>query len=151
MAPPVGAAPPDRYQEVYSWDVSEVDEWLSAECGFTVVVSSKGQYRETYYYDRSGELLRVSAHPSYASVLTSEYGSLATADRGVDKYSFDADGNLLVHGTGIHLKVNGTAYSIGLWRLTFDEDGVVVSQEYHGNFGLEYPDLVPYLCEALGP
>jgi hypothetical protein len=82
--------------------------------------------------------------------LTSEYGSLSTADRGVDKFSWDADGNLLIHGTGIHLKVKGSAYSIGLWRLTIGEDGLM-SQEYHSNFGLEFPELVPYICKALGP
>ena len=151
IAAPAAAAPPDRYKETYSWDVEATDDFLSRECGFEIMASSKGQYRETYYYDRSGELVRVSAHPSYASVLTSEYGSLATADRGVDKYSWDADGNLLVHGTGIHLKVKGRAYSIGLWRLTFGDDDLPLSQEYHGNFGLEFPDLVPYVCKALGP
>lgn len=150
IAAPAVAAPPERYKETYSWDVTEKDEYLSNECETTIMASSKGQYRETYYYDRSGDLVRVSAHPSYASVLSSEYGSLATADRGVDKFSWDADGNLMVHGTGIHLRVKGSAYSIGLWRLTFGPTGVV-SQEYHGNFGLEFPDIVPYLCEALGP
>lgn len=151
VASPAAADPPLRWAETYTWDETVEDAFLTGECGFEVMASSKGRYSETYRFDKAGNLVRVDAHPSYASVLSSAYGSLTTADRGVDKYSLDADGNLQVHGTGIHLKVKGQAYSIGLWRLTFGPEGEVLSQEYHGNFGLTYPYIVPFICEALGP
>ena len=148
-----GAVKPERVEDI-RWDgtVTELDMGLSAECGFTVTVSSRGHLRGTLFFNQDGSIKRFVGHPSFSSVLSSAWATIETADRGVDKFTENADGTLTVHGTGIHFRVKGEAYAIGLWRITFDpETGENVSAEYHGNFGLEQPDIVPFICGRLGP
>ena len=70
----------------------------------------------------------------------------------MDKISVNPDGTLLVFGTGIHLKVKGQVYAIGLWRLTFDpETGEILNQEYHGMFDVLQPEIIDAICSLLGP
>jgi hypothetical protein len=91
-------------------------------------------------------------HPSFRQTLSSEWGSITTDDRGVDKITENPDGTISVFGTGIHLRVKGDAYAIGLWRLVIDPDtGDLLDASYHGNFGLEEPEIVPYICSRLAP
>jgi hypothetical protein len=152
---PAGATSPERVEDI-RWDgtVTERDEFLSAECGFDVFATSRGHFRGTVYFNREGEIKRFVGHPSLTNVLSSASATIETADRGVDKITAaNADGSLLtVHGTGIHFRVKGEAYAIGLWRITFDAaTGENISAEYHGNFGLEEPDIVPFICGRLAP
>jgi hypothetical protein len=132
--------------------ISELDEGLSETCGFPVTFSAKGRFRGTIYFNADGSFRRFVGHPSFRQTLSSEWGSITTDDRGVDKFTLNPDGTLSVFGTGIHLRVKGEAYAIGLWRLVIDlETGELLDASYHGNFGLEEPDIDPYICARLGP
>jgi hypothetical protein len=92
----------------------------------------------TLYFNQDGSIKRFVSHPSFSTVLSSASTTIETADRGVDKITANADGTLNVHGTGIHFRVNGEAYAVGLWRITVDPaTDETISAEYHGNFGLE--------------
>ena len=77
---PASAVPPVRVvSEVFDADVEVVDEFLTAECGFTVTARLAGHYRETEFYNRDGSLDRVTAHPSFRSTLTSPTGTITTS------------------------------------------------------------------------
>jgi hypothetical protein len=143
---------PERVEDVH-WDgtVTELDPFLSDVCGFEVFATSFGHIRGTVYFNQDGSFKRFVGHPSYSTVLSSEWATIETADRGVDKFTENADGTVTVHGTGIHFKLKGEAYAIGLWRITFDgQTGETVAAEYYGNFGLEEPDILPFICDRLG-
>ena len=152
MAAPAHATPPDRYfKAVYTPDVTVLDAELTEACGFDVFATTKGQLRFTAFFDKDGDVRAIQGHPSMATTYSSEWASINTADRGVDKLSLNDDGDLLVFGTGIHLKVKGQAYAIGLWRLTVDLDtGDLISEEYFGNFDQTADGIVTYLCSSLG-
>jgi hypothetical protein len=132
--------------------ISELDPFLSETCGFPVTFAAKGRFRRTVYFNADGSVARFVEHPSFRQTLTSEWGSITTDDRGVDKFTLNPDGTLSGFGTGIHLRVKGEQYAIGLWRLVIDlETGELLDASYHGNFGLEQPEIVPYICARLGP
>lgn len=153
LASAAGAAKPEREFDI-RWDgtTPELDSFLSEECGFDVFVTSRGHIRGTVYFNQDGSFKRFAAHPSFTTIFTSPYGSFESSDRGVDKVTENPDGTLSIHGTGIHFRVKGEAYAIGLWRLVVDPVAeVLISAEYHGNFDLEQPDIVPFICERLGP
>ena len=145
------ADPPVRVvSEVYTPDVTVPDDFLTEECGFPVTATLKGHYFATEFYDKDGNLRFATAHPSYRSTLTSPYAKVTTADVGLDKFTDNPDGTITWHGTGIHLKLKGDTIAIGLWELVFDPAvGEFVSQEYHGNFDVEFSGLVDALCDAL--
>lgn len=148
---PAAAAPPQRVvSEVYKADVTVVDEFLSAECGFRVTARMAGRLRVTEFYNRDGSLNRITAHPSIRSTLTSPTASITTMDVGLDRSVENADGTITIFGTGIHLKLKGGQKAIGLWRLVVDpETGELVSEEYHGRFDVGAEGTVRVLCEAL--
>jgi len=149
---PAQAAPPHREPTVtFDPDVLMEDEYYTQVCGFPVQSRVKGHFRFTLFKDRSGNITREMAHPSFRSTLISPYGSLTTADRGMDRGTLNPDGTFTVFGTGIHLKVKGGAHAIGLWVLTFDRTGELVSEEYHGRFDVTAPEIDAYVCDALGP
>ena len=130
----------------------EVDPDLSEACGFPVTVSTKGHIRVTEFRDKSGNTRLVTSHPSLSETLTSPYASIQTSDRGLDKFTETPDGTLLIFGTGIHLRVKGEVYAIGLWRLTVDlQTGELIDQEYHGRFDVLAPQIVETICTLLGP
>ena len=150
-APPASAVPPERVvSEVFDADVAVVDEFLSAECGFTVTARMAGHFRLTEFYNRDGSLDRVTAHPSFRSTLTSPTATITTADVGLDRYVENEDGTISIFGTGIHLKIKGGQKAIGLWRLVFDpETEELVSEEYHGRFDVDANGTAQAICEAL--
>ena len=132
--------------------ITEPEPFFTEICGFPVTVSAKGHFRFTVYFNNDGSVKRFVAHPSFRQTLSSPYGSITTDDRGVDKISMNPDGTFLVFGTGIHLRVKGEVYAIGLWRLVFDPVAEeLVSQAYHGNFDLRQPEIDHFICERLGP
>ena len=147
---PASAVPPVRVvSEVFDADVEVVDEFLTAECGFTVTARLAGHYRETEFYNRDGSLDRITA-PSFRSTLTSPTGTITTADVGLDRFVENEDGTISIFGTGIHLKIKGGEKAIGLWRLVFDpETNELVSEEYHGRFDVDADGTVQAICEAL--
>ena len=151
FAVPAHAAPPDRSTTTFSVESGPVlDEFLTDACGFDVTALTRGHLIETSFYDRFGQLRVIQSNPSMVTVYEGISGArLETADRGLDKLSLTSDGAFLYFGTGIHLKVKGQDYAVGLWRLTFTQDFDLVNQEYFGNFDVLYPELVPYVCDAL--
>jgi hypothetical protein len=152
-AAPAAADPPSIVENVrFDPSITEIDPFLSEECGFPVTFSAKGHFRGTIYFNADGSFRRFVGHPSFRQTLSSEWDSITTDDRGVDKITENPDGTISVFGTGIHLRVKGEAYAIGLWRLVIDPDtGELLVASYHGNFGLEQPEIVPYICARLAP
>ncbi len=150
---PAGAARPEIVEQVrFDPAITELDPYYSDVCGFPVTFSASGHFRETIYFNADGSFRRLVRHPSFRRTLSSEWNAITTDDRGVDKISLNPDGTVSVFGTGIHLRVKGEAYAIGLWRLVIDfETGELLDASYHGNFGLEEPDIDPYICARLGP
>lgn len=129
-----------------------VDPDLSEACGFPVTVSTRGHIRVTEFRDKSGDTRLVTNHPSLSDTLTSPYTSIQTSDGGLDKFTENPDGTLLIFGTGIHLRVKGQVYAIGLWRLTIDlQTGELIDQEYHGRFDVLAPEIGETICSLLGP
>jgi hypothetical protein len=132
--------------------VTEPDEFYTEFCGFPVTFSAKGRFRGTAYFNNDGSFRRFTGHPSFRYTLTSPFGSITSDDRGLDKVTETPDGNFLVFGTGIHLRVKGVVYAIGLWRLVFDPVAEeLVSEEYHGNFDVRQPEIDQVVCDLLGP
>jgi hypothetical protein len=150
---PARAAPPERvYSEVFNVDETVPDEFLTDLCGFPVSANIKGHYFERVFFNEDGSVNRFTAHPSFRSTLTSPYGSVSTADVGLDRFTENPDGTINVFGTGIHVKIQGGTKAIGLWRLVFDPSiGELVSEEYHGQFDVTADGTAQALCEALGP
>lgn len=150
---PAAADKPEIVEDVrFDPAISELDPFLSDACGFSITFSAKGRFRGTVYFNADGSFRRFVGHPSFRQTLSSEWGAITTDDRGVDKITENPDGTLSVFGTGIHLRVKGEAYAIGLWRLVIDPvTGELLDASYHGNFGLEEPDILSYICARLGP
>jgi hypothetical protein len=151
LTSPAHATKPVVLEDVRFDGATAVDPFLSDACGFEVSVSTTGHFRATRYFDKDGNVRLETGHPSLSDTLTSPYGSIETSDRGLDKFSVNPDGTLLIFGTGIHLKVKGQVYAIGLWRLTFDEAGELINQEYHGRFDVQQPEIIDAICSLLGP
>ena len=132
--------------------VTEVVPDLSAACGFEVTATTSGHFRGTVFFDDDGNFRLFTGHPSTSDTLTSPYGSIRTSDRGLDKFTLNPDGTLSIFGTGIHLRVKGEVYAIGLWRITVDlETDEVIAQEYHGTFDVTRSEIVDTICSLLGP
>jgi hypothetical protein len=150
---PAAAIPPDRVvDETYDPSVTEIDPFLTEECGFPVTSSSKGHFRVTVFLDKNGNFRREVAHPSFTNTLRSPYATLSTSDRGMDRITENPDGTLTIFGTGIHLKVKGGAHAIGLWVLVVNPlAGELLSEEYHGRFDVVAPEIVDYICARLAP
>jgi hypothetical protein len=122
---------------------------LVKACGFPVTVSTTGHIWVTEFRDQNGNTRLVTSHPSLSDTLTSPYTSIQTSDRRLDKFTENPDGTVSVFGTGIHLRVKGQVYAIGLWRLTIDQTGELVDQEYHGRFDVLAPEIVETICLLL--
>jgi hypothetical protein len=147
------AAKPETFENVrFDPAITETDDFFTETCGFPVTFSAKGHFRASAYFNNDGSIKRFVNHPSFRQTLSSPYGSLTTDDRGLDKFSLNSEGNVLVFGTGIHLRIKGVVYAIGLWRLVFDFDtGELLEQSYHGNFDLTNPEIDQFICDQLGP
>jgi hypothetical protein len=148
---PAHAAKPVVVESVRFDGTPEVDPDLSGACGFSVTVSTKGHIRVTEFRDKNGNTRLVTSHPSLTDKLTSPYTSIQTSDRGLDKFTENPDDTVSIFGTGIHLRIKGQVYAIGLWRLTIDENGELIDQEYHGRFDVLAPEIVETICSLLGP
>jgi hypothetical protein len=146
------ADPPLVVEEVVFDGTPELDEGLSDLCGFPVTSTATGHFTGTVYFDSDGEFRVFTGRPSFRQTFTSPYATVETSDRGIDKTTVTQDGDVLIFGTGIHLRVKGTTSAVGLWRLTVDaESGELVAEEYYGNFDVTVDEIGPLLCELLGP
>lgn len=149
---PAEAVPPEVVDDVTFEGTPELDQYFTDYCGFPVTVATTGHFRGTAFFDSEGNFREFTGHPSMVETFASPYSSFESSDRGLDKYTLDADGNLLLFGTGIHLKIDGQIYAIGLWRITIDlATDEVVAAEYHGNFDVVRPEIDDAICTLLGP
>jgi hypothetical protein len=150
---PAGAVPPERGETVvFDPAVRQLDPDYTEACGFDVFSAAKGHFRVTVYFDQEGQFKRLVSHPSFSTTLSSQYGTLTTADRGMDRVTENPDGTVTIFGTGVHLKVRGGAHAIGLWVLTIDPaTGELLDAEYHGRFDVLAPEITDYICDQLGP
>jgi hypothetical protein len=152
IAPAMATPPLREPTEVYDPGVTERDPFLSEACGFPVTTTSKGHFRVAVHLDRNGEFVREVSHPSYSTTVRSPYGSLTTADRGMDRFAINPDGTATIFGTGVHLKVRGGAHAVGLWILTIDlKTGELLDADYRGRFDVQAPEIIDYICGQLGP
>src|SRR3954470_20561911 len=95
LAAPAHAAKPAAVDAVrFEGTVTELDPFFTETCGFDVFVTTEGHFTNKLYFDNDGNLERFVGHPSMAHTFSSEFGSLETADRGVDKVTENADGTL---------------------------------------------------------
>jgi hypothetical protein len=150
---PAQAAKPVVEENVrFDGSVTELDPFFTEACGFEVFITTKGHFTGKVYFDNAGNFKRFVGHPSMAHIFSSEFGSFATADRGVDKFSDNPDGTLRIQGTGIHFKEHGGPRATGLWILTVDPVAEeLLDAEYHGHFDLEVDEIDAYICSRLGP
>jgi hypothetical protein len=121
-------------------------------CEFDVVATSSGRLRVATFFNEDGSQRRVMENPSFVTTYTNPLTgrSVTSPDRGLDKITFNEDGTITIHGTGIHFRHKGQFYAIGLWVLTIDgATGELLSAEYHGNFDGGVEDIGPYLCSQL--
>jgi hypothetical protein len=151
-AAPASAEAPLVIEQVRFDGSPELNAELSDQCGFPVMVETTGHFTGTVFFDNDGQFRLLTGHPSFRETFTSPYATIQSADRGLDKFSITQTGDLLIFGTGIHLRVKGDTVALGLWRLTVDLDtGELISQEYHGNFDVIEPEIGARLCALLGP
>ena len=139
LALPAAADTPDV-------SVFKVDESFTIPaggfCSFPIVVHSTGKFRVAVYFNKDGTVRQVSQNPSLVDTVTNPANgrTILSADRGLDKLVFNADGTVFLLSTGIHFKVQGVYYEIGLRKILFSGDpedpaSTVLSFEQHGNFG----------------
>lgn len=95
-AAPAGADKPLIVEDIrFDPAISELDPFLSEACGL-VTFSAKGRVRGTVYFNADGSFARFVGHPSFRQTLSSEWSSITTDDRGVDKITLNPDGTLSV-------------------------------------------------------
>ena len=121
-------------------------------CEFDVLATSNGRLRVATFLNEDGSERRVMENPSFVTTYTNPLTgrSVTSPDRGLDKVTFNEDGTITIHGTGIHFRHKGQFYAIGLWVLTIDgETGELLSAEYHGNFDGGIEEGAAYICAKL--
>ncbi len=146
VAVPAYASPPDV--SVFKVDDSETIP-AGDFCSFPITVHSTGKFRVAVYFNRDGSVRQVSQNPSLVDTVTNPANgkTILSADRGLDKFSINADGTVFLLSTGIHIKVQGVYYEIGLRKILFSGDpddpaSTVLSFEQHGNFGDDGPSAI---------
>ena len=121
-------------------------------CSFPITVHSTGKMRIAVYFNRDGTVRRISQNPSLVDTATANGVTLTSADRGLDKFTFNPDGTVFLLSTGVHFKVNGVYYELGLRKILFsgdpdDPSSTVLSFEQHGRFGDDAPAAI---CPLFG-
>jgi hypothetical protein len=126
-------------------------------CEDDLVLQEGGHIQFITHYDRTGNLKFDSALPAVKITVTNPATGLSLTDMdiGLDKFTPTADGGGVVLSTGIHLKTKGPDgiifKRIGLQVFTFDSDGNLVSEEFHGTFDFVDDDaFAAAVCAALG-
>jgi hypothetical protein len=132
----------------------EVEVVVNGAGNFTPahVIGNTAVFKVATFLNEDGSERRVMENPSFVTTYTNPLtgNSVTSPDRGLDKITFNEDGTITIHGTGIHFRHKGQFYAIGLWVLTIDgATGELLSAGYHGNFDGGVEDIVPYLCSQL--
>jgi hypothetical protein len=112
-AGPAAGDKPEIVEEVrFDPAITELDPFLSEACGFAVTFTAKGRFRGTVYFNADGSFKRFVGHPSFRQTLSSEWGSITSDDRGVDKITENPDGTLSIFGTCVS-RVRRTRLAFG--------------------------------------
>jgi hypothetical protein len=77
-APASGNKPEIVDQVRFDPTITELDPFLSDECGFPVTFSANGRFRSTIYFNSDGSFKRFVGHPSFWQTLSSERTSITT-------------------------------------------------------------------------
>jgi hypothetical protein len=121
-------------------------------CSFPITIHTTGKMRIAVYFNRDGTMRQISQNPSLVDTATANGVTVTRADRGLDKFTFNPDGTVFLLSTGVHFKVNGVYYELGLRKILFsgdpdDPSSTVLSFEQHGRFGDDAPAAV---CPLFG-
>jgi hypothetical protein len=121
-------------------------------CSFPITVRTTGKMRVAVYFNKDGTVRQISQNPSLVNTATANGVTLTTDDRGLDKFTFNPDGTVFLLSTGVHFKVNGIYYELGLRKILFsgdpnDPSSTVLSFEQHGRFG---DDASAAICPLFG-
>jgi hypothetical protein len=100
------------------------------------------------YFNEDGTVRQISQNPSLLDTAMANGVMLTSADRGLDKFTFNPDGTVFLLSTGVHFKVN----ELGLRRILFsgdpnDPSSAVLSFERHGRLGDDAPAAI---CPLFG-
>ena len=78
-------------------------------CEFDVLATMSGRLRVATFLNKDGSLRRVMENPSFVTTYTNPLtgNSVTSPDRGLDKITFNEDGMITIHGTGIHFRHEG--------------------------------------------
>ena len=151
LAGPAFAAPPDiepvHVDETFIGPAGEL-------CDFPVQFHETGHFRVATFFNPDGTVRAVSQNPSLVDTLTnpSNGKTLTASDRGLDKFTFNADGTISLLSTAIHFKYQrpgqGVIFAdISLRVVTFDADFNVIDFVVKG--GRVDGAIVPFVCGVL--
>lgn len=98
VAGPVAAAQPHIEVEEISFSI--LDEFLTAQCGFTVTLSGEGQVIHRTWVDENGDVTREVHTVNHSRSLSANGQTLSFKDSGVDKVTINADGTVLIEIVG---------------------------------------------------
>jgi hypothetical protein len=123
-----------------------------AFCSFPITLHTRGKMRVAVSFNKDGTVRQISQNPSLVDTATANGVTVTSADRGLDKFTFNPDGTVFLLSTGVHFKVNGIYYELGLRKILFsgdpnDPSSTVLSFEQHGRFG---DDAAAAICPLFG-
>jgi hypothetical protein len=162
---PAVAAPPEEKFNLIEVDETFVDEFLTAQCGFTVTHTVVGTIKESVLVDEAGNFVVTQARFRLKEALIGPTGATLTYPNvGIDKIAYNPDGTQTVTATGIlalRVVVPGEGLVIAnvgrvVTTLTFDpETGEVVQEETDFEAGQRPEDFdeaeaLAAICAYLG-
>jgi hypothetical protein len=146
VAAPALATPPEVVDEgEFAVDGVLVD-WMSAECGFNVYLTSEGTYTEKMFFDKDGVPATLRYHEVGKVMWTSDYGETwenYAANQTIDLVA----GTITVTGNvwNLHAGAGGILINDS-GRIVFGGPVIIVNGPHQGFFE-EYDGL----CDALAP
>jgi hypothetical protein len=162
---PAAAAPPEGKFNLVEVDDEFVDEFLTAQCGFTVTHTVVGTVKESGFVDETGDFVVTQARIRLKEALIGPTGvALTYPNVGIDKIAYNPDDTQTVTSTGIlalRVVVPGEGLVIAnvgrvVSTLTFDpETGEVVRAETDFEAGQRPEDFdeaeaLAAICAYLG-
>jgi hypothetical protein len=149
LAAPAAADTP----QISVFKVDETSTISAGEfCSFPLTVRTTGKLRVAVYYNKDGTVRQFSQNPSLVNTVSANGVTITNADRGLDKFILNPDGTVFLLSTGVHFKVKGVYYELGLQKILFsgdpnDPSTTVISFEEHGRFG---DDASAAICPLFG-
>lgn len=156
IAGTVAAAP--MIERIPVNDSGIVDEFLTQECGTPIWIDVWGHITSHVWTDADGNPVRELNNYALHATWYSDFASLRTVDRGVDRVTHLADGSIILTVVGdvtpIHVPGQGLVYAdIGQTTLhiSFPDQGdpIVEVLSSHGQHGGS--DFVEVICGLLAP